>query len=87
MRTIDSDCYDSRMFATTYHCSTTSEQHTNSKNGSGSVKSRCVVAGSGLLQGISGEELSALARRVVESDEPAEVEKLKCALTQGFYGT
>jgi len=35
---------------------------------------------------LAGEELSALAQRMVESDDPAEVEKLKSALTHGFYG-
>jgi hypothetical protein len=35
---------------------------------------------------LSGEELAALAQRMVESDDPAEVEKLKSALTRGFYG-
>ena len=40
---------------------------------------RVTAVGTGLL-------LSALARRMVESDDPAEVEKLKSALTHGFYG-
>jgi len=35
---------------------------------------------------LSGQELSALAQRMVESEDPAEVEKLKSALTRGFYG-
>jgi hypothetical protein len=35
---------------------------------------------------LAGDELSALARRMVESDDPAEVEKLKSALSHGFYG-
>ncbi len=35
---------------------------------------------------LSGKELTALAQRMVESDDPAEVEKLKSALTRGFYG-
>ena len=35
---------------------------------------------------LAGEELSALAQRMIESDDPAEVEKLKSALTHGFYG-
>jgi hypothetical protein len=30
--------------------------------------------------------LAALAQRMVESEDPAEVEKLKSALTRGFYG-
>ena len=34
----------------------------------------------------SGKELTALAQRMVESDDPAEIEKLKSALTRGFYG-
>ena len=35
---------------------------------------------------LSGKELTALAQRMVESDDPAEIEKLKSALTRGFYG-
>jgi isocitrate/isopropylmalate dehydrogenase len=35
---------------------------------------------------LSGKELTLLAQRMVESDDPAEVEKLKSALTRGFYG-
>lgn len=35
---------------------------------------------------LAGKELSALAQRMVDSDDPAEVEKLKSALTNGFYG-
>ena len=35
---------------------------------------------------LAGDELSALARRMVESDDLAEVEKLKTALSHGFYG-
>jgi len=35
---------------------------------------------------LSGRELTALAKRMVESDDPAEVEKLKAELTRGFYG-
>ena len=31
-------------------------------------------------------ELTNLARRMVESTDPAEVEKLKSALARGFYG-
>lgn len=33
-----------------------------------------------------GSELTALAQRMVDSDDPAEVEKLKTALSRGFYG-
>ena len=36
---------------------------------------------------LAGEELSTLAQRMAESDDPAEVEKLKTALTHGFYGS
>ncbi len=36
---------------------------------------------------LAGNELAALAQRMVESDDPAEVEKLKSALTHGFYGS
>ena len=35
---------------------------------------------------LSGKELTALAQRMVESDDPAEVERLQSALTRGFYG-
>ena len=35
---------------------------------------------------LSGKELAMLAQRMVESDDPAEVVKLKSALTRGFYG-
>jgi len=35
---------------------------------------------------LSGKELSALAQRMVDSDDPVEVEKLKSELTRGFYG-
>jgi len=35
---------------------------------------------------LTGKELAALAQRMVESDDPAEVERLKSALTRGFYG-
>ena len=35
---------------------------------------------------LSGKELAALARRMVDSDDPAEVERLKAELTRGFYG-
>ena len=36
---------------------------------------------------LTGKELAALAHRMVESDDPAEVERLKSALTRGFYGS
>jgi hypothetical protein len=35
---------------------------------------------------LTGSELAALATRMVESNDPAEVERLKSALTRGFYG-
>jgi hypothetical protein len=35
---------------------------------------------------LSGKELAVLAQRMVDSNDPAEVEKLKSALTRGFYG-
>ncbi len=35
---------------------------------------------------LSGKELSALAQQMVDSDDPAEVEKLKSEITRGFYG-
>jgi hypothetical protein len=34
----------------------------------------------------SGKELAVLAQRMVESDDPAEVARLKSALNRGFYG-
>jgi len=35
---------------------------------------------------LSGKELSVLAQRMVDSDDPAEVETLKSEITRGFYG-
>ena len=35
---------------------------------------------------LPGKELSALAQRMVDSDDPAEVDRLKSELTRGFYG-
>jgi hypothetical protein len=35
---------------------------------------------------LAGKELTDLAQRMVESEDPAEVEKLKSALASGFYG-
>jgi len=35
---------------------------------------------------LSGKELSALAQRMVDSDDSAEVERLKSEITRGFYG-
>lgn len=35
---------------------------------------------------LSGKELSALAQRMVDSNDPAEVQKLKDEITRGFYG-
>jgi hypothetical protein len=35
---------------------------------------------------LSGKELSSLAQRMVDSDDPAEVERLTVELTRGFYG-
>jgi hypothetical protein len=35
---------------------------------------------------LSGKELSAMAQRMVDSDDPAEVERLKAEITRGFYG-
>ena len=35
---------------------------------------------------LAGKELSSLAERLTESNDPAAVEKLKSALTAGFYG-
>jgi hypothetical protein len=35
---------------------------------------------------LSGKELSALAQRMVDSEDPAEVERLKSKITRGFYG-
>ena len=38
------------------------------------------------IRSLAGKELSALAQRLAESNDPAEVEKLKSVLTDGFYG-
>jgi isocitrate/isopropylmalate dehydrogenase len=35
---------------------------------------------------LSGKELSALAQRMVDSQDPTEVERLKVEITRGFYG-
>src|SRR2546425_950535 len=35
---------------------------------------------------LSGQELSRLAQRMVDSDDPAEVDRLKIELTRGFHG-
>jgi len=35
---------------------------------------------------LSGKELTELAKRMVESNDPAEVERLKSQMTRGFYG-
>jgi len=35
---------------------------------------------------LSGKELSALAQRMVDADDPADVERLKAEITRGFYG-
>jgi len=35
---------------------------------------------------LPGKELSALAQRMVDSDDPVEVAKLEAELTRGFYG-
>ena len=35
---------------------------------------------------LTGEELGKLAQRMVESDDPLEVERLKSAIARGFYG-
>ena len=35
---------------------------------------------------LSGGELSVLAQRMVDSEDPSEVEQLKSEITRGFYG-
>jgi hypothetical protein len=35
---------------------------------------------------LSGKELSELARQMVDSGNPAQVERLKTEITRGFYG-
>ena len=35
---------------------------------------------------LSGKELGELANRLSESDDPAEILRLKSAMTRGFYG-
>ena len=35
---------------------------------------------------LSGKELSVLAQRMVDANDPAEVERLKSEIAHGFYG-
>ncbi len=35
---------------------------------------------------LPGKKLSELAQQMTDSDDPAEVEKLKAEITRGFYG-
>ena len=35
---------------------------------------------------LTANELTSLAQRMAESDDPAEVERLKTSITHGFYG-
>jgi hypothetical protein len=35
---------------------------------------------------LSGKQLTALAQRMVDAEDPAEVERLKSEITRGFYG-
>lgn len=35
---------------------------------------------------LPGKELSKLAQRMAESDDPSEIERLKAEITRGFYG-
>ena len=35
---------------------------------------------------LTAVELTSLAKRMAESNDPAEVERLKTGITQGFYG-
>jgi hypothetical protein len=35
---------------------------------------------------LTAGELTSLAKRMVESSDPAEVERLKTSITRGFYG-
>jgi isocitrate/isopropylmalate dehydrogenase len=35
---------------------------------------------------LSGKDLTALARRMLDSDDPAEVQRLEAEITRGFYG-
>ena len=35
---------------------------------------------------LSGAELAPLAQRMVDSNDPAEIERLEAELTRGFYG-
>jgi hypothetical protein len=35
---------------------------------------------------LTASELTSLAQRMVESDDPAEVERLKTSIARGFYG-
>ena len=36
---------------------------------------------------LSGQQLSDLAKRMAESDDPAEVQKLRETIARGFYGS
>ena len=35
---------------------------------------------------LTGNELATLAQRLADSDDPAEIARLKSSLTRGFYG-
>jgi hypothetical protein len=35
---------------------------------------------------LTADELTSLAQRMVDSDDPAEVERLKTSIASGFYG-
>jgi isocitrate/isopropylmalate dehydrogenase len=35
---------------------------------------------------LSGKDLTAMARRMLDSDDPAEVQRLEAEITRGFYG-
>jgi len=35
---------------------------------------------------LTADELTSLAQRLVESEDPAEVERLKTSIVRGFYG-
>lgn len=44
------------------------------------------VFGLATTRQLTGEELSEMAERLAESKDPAEIVRLKSAMTRGFYG-
>lgn len=44
------------------------------------------ILGAAHKRQLTGDELAVLAQRLVESDNPAEIKRLRSALMRGFYG-